>query len=377
MTVPTEVGSMAEADLALTTASPAETAEAPAGDSKPEPKRDEQGRFTAAEQAAAQASPEAGTPAPASGEPQPTAEVAEVAPEAPETPEPFRYRADGQEYDIPGSDTGEDGAFIPTPALPEVQQLLAAGRFWLGNGQQRLSQAAQQVQASRQEVAAAKEQSQHVLGQLEGMIEQSQAALESGDWTQITQSPIGQWLLNVGRSWPVLKAQAEARATEMRNVAEREQLKQYQERERLAAMRPMMQQTLHQAVARFGGQQGLAPGVQAELERRLQAPEFERQIFVPAPYDDPINGIRQGETVINYGVVQNAVALTALGRSPSGAPSPVPAVVAVAPKPVVHAPPTVGKGGRAPAAKSALTEVKSRQQADDFLLTGDLSEFEE
>jgi hypothetical protein len=368
---------MAEADLALTTASPAETAEAPQEASKPEPQRDEQGRFTAAEQAAAQASPEAGTPAPASGEPQPTAEVAEGAPEAAETPEPFRYRADGQDFDIPGSDTGEDGAFIPTPALPEVQQLLAAGRFWLGGGQQRLAQAAQQVQASRQEVTAATERSQHVLGQLEGMIEQSQAALDTGDWAQITQSPIGQWLLNVGRSWPVLKAQAEARATEMRNTAEREQLKQYQERERWATMRPAMQQTLHQAVARFGTQQGLTPSVQTELERRLQTPEFERQIFVPAPYDDPINGIRQGETVINYGVVQNAVALAALGRSPSGAPSPAPAPVAAPPKPAPHAPPTVGKGGRAPAAKSALTAVQSRQQADDFLLTGDLSEFEE
>jgi hypothetical protein len=371
MSDPTEAGTMVDADLALTEGAAEPEAAAEEATKSPEQGRDEQGRFTAAEQAAAQAS-EAGEPAPESGEPQPTeAEVAE-----PEPDEPFVYRADGQEITVPGSDTGEDGVFFPTAVVPEIQQLLAAGRFWLGTGQGRMAQAAQQVQAARQEVEASKQESQHVLAHLEGLIEQSQAALDSGDWNQIAQSPLANWLFGVSRNWPVLKAQAQAKAIEMQNAAERQQLEAYRAQERLAAMRPFMQQSLHTAVERFGTDAGLAPEIRAQVEKQLDNPAWQSQVFIAAPYDDPGGQFRRGEAVINYGLVRQAVDMAGLGRMPSGEPvKPKPATTP-SKAPATKPPPTVGKGGRAPAPRTAWDHIKSREEADNLLLDGELPEIE-
>ena len=78
--------------------------------------RDDQGRFTTPE-----------TPAGAS---EPAVEVPPVAPPA-ETPtesKPFSYRAYGAEHaPFAGAIEVPDGVFVPTPAVPQLRQILAEG----------------------------------------------------------------------------------------------------------------------------------------------------------------------------------------------------------------------------------------------------------
>src|SRR5689334_7170952 len=119
---------MAEADAALTTSdpetAPTDVAEEPAAEPEGQA-RDEQGRFTAE---TPKDEPEASAEEQASPETPVEPTEAATDEEAVEEPDdPVVYRADNQEFAIPGSAVGEDGWFIPTASIPEVQQLLAAG----------------------------------------------------------------------------------------------------------------------------------------------------------------------------------------------------------------------------------------------------------
>ena len=350
-------GTMQEADALLTTVSedePQVAAVEPAA--SPEgPTRDEQGRFTSPPQAEPPAPEAEGAQAPApesAGEPQAATEQEAVEESFPE----FSFRADGQETNIPGSAVGADGIFIPQQAVPEIQSLLAEGRAARGSVRQRLSEAAQQVQAANQSVAAAKAEAQHVLGYIESLIENGQMAA---------------WLENVQQNWPVLKAEARAKSVEMQNQAERAQLQAYQERDRQAQLRPLMQQSLHRAVEQFGTEAGLDQGLRGEVERRLG--QYEQQVFVKAPYDVPEVGIKQGELAINYQYIRDAIALVGLNRQTAAVAAP--ARVAAAPVRAVKPPPTVGRGTAT--SGRAIPQPKSREEADALLLDGDLDAFGE
>ncbi|MCH7911159.1 MAG: hypothetical protein IIB38_16290, partial [Candidatus Hydrogenedentes bacterium] len=50
----------------------------------------------------------------------------------------MRYRADGQDWEIPGSKVEEDGVFIPTDQVGHINQLLAQGQDHQGPFQQTL-----------------------------------------------------------------------------------------------------------------------------------------------------------------------------------------------------------------------------------------------
>lgn len=353
------------ADIALTTVTPdvPESPTAPAAEPAAEPSglpRDAQGRFT---------SPEP-TPEPAPAEVAPT----EPAPESPAAPpgeppapaeepaEPFTYRADGQEFAIPGSLVGEDGVFIPTPQMPDLERLLASGRAASGSLQTRLTEATVSTQRATKRAEAAEQQLQHVLGHFETLIEKGQ---------------LQQWLDGVQQNWPILKAEAKARGLELQQQAERQELEQFREQQRVQQLRPVMDQTLESAVVRYGQPVGLDEAQMAEVYRLLHEPRYESLVFVKAPYDDPANGIRQGELVIDYSVVEGAIRLAAAGRKQQQAIAKAVAQnqAVTQPKPV---PPTVGgKGTKQPRQGPALPKITSAQEADAFLLEGDLDQFAE
>lgn len=359
-------GTIEEADALLTTTTPdveEPAAEPAAPASQP---RDEAGRFAKAPEAEAPAEPEAAPPPETPSEP-----VAATEPAVEEQPEPevpFTFRADGREISIPGSDTGPDGVFIPSQHIPEIQNILAEGMAARGSVRQRLSEAAQQVQAEKQRADASEARSQQILAHIEGLVEQSQTAFSSGDVNAILQSPLGQWLYGVTTNWPVLKAQAQAKAVEMQNAAERKQLEDYRRREAEAQLRPMKQQTLQSALRQFG--QGLDAGVLQALERELGDPSMDGSVFVRAPYDDPASGIKAGEVVIDFNVVQRAVNIAKLSRPSAPVAAPAPKVM-----PAVKPPPTIGRGTQAPS-RNAMPAFKTAKEADDWLLEGELPDVE-
>lgn len=354
---------MAEADAALVAPETPEAAPAaePTGQPTEGQARDEQGRFTQAPKAAPDPSPEEPAPAPETPA-EPTAS-AEPAAEAPADYPAFSYRADGQEFPVPGSAVGEDGVFIPKDQLPEVQQLLSAGKAAMGSVRQRLNEAAQREQAAILRAEAAEVQGQHILAHFEQLIEQSQHVQ---DWAQ---SPAALWLQQAAINWPVLKAEAKAAGIEKQREADRQALERYQQQEQQARLRPIMEQTLEQGVQHFGRQAGLGETALRDVIQALKDPRWEAVVFPAAPYDDPAQGIKQGDRVIDYGVVQEwvrrAVTWGAGRQTPAATPKP-------AAKPVTPAavPPTVATKGKAPKSGPAIPAFKTKEEADAWFERG-------
>lgn len=363
------------ADAALTTS--VEPSEAPAAEPEGQP-RDEQGRFASPSEPEAEApveeAPAEETEVPV--EPEAAAEGEEA--EAEEPDEPIVYRADGQEFEIPGSAVGDDGWFIPADQIPEVQQLLASGKAFSGSYRQRLSEAAQQVEAARQETAAANAQSQHVLAHFEGLIERSQEAIRAGTMEALLASPLGQWFLSVGQGWPILKADARTKALELASQQATKRLQEYERNEHQARIRPLMSQTVQESVWQQGQAMGLDRGTLDAVQQMLVGPGYERLLFVPAPYDDPAGAYRKGDTVIDHTVVAGALQLAAINRGRADQQERIAQAqrnnAAAATR--TKAPPTVGAKGRTPSG-AVIPQPKSAAEADAMLLDGDLSWAEE
>lgn len=354
---------MADADAALTTSAPEEpevAAAEPAAEPEGQP-RDEQGRFTETPKDEPEPSPEepAESPEPL-GEP---TEPVEATPDAESEPEPFVYRADGQEFEIPGSAVGDEGIFIPSEHLQEVQQLLSAGRASFGSVRQRLSESAAREQQAADRAAAAEAQAQTILAHFESLIEKNQ---------------IGEWLQNVAQNWPILKAESKAKAVELATQAQTQELARYREQEQQTALRPLMDSTLQDSIRQQGAQAGLDDDTLGQVYRELQSPDYQGLLFVKAPYDDPASGIRKGELVIDHGVVAKVLRFAGMNRArPAQQQKIAEAVKAnaqVEPK-GKKIPPTVGGRGRTP--QQAVPAFTSAKDADEYLLHGDLDQFAE
>ena len=332
--------------------------QAPPAPSEGAQPRDDAGRFTSPapqeEQPAAKAAdaPPPETP----GEPQPEAE-----PAADEQYEPLRFRADGQDVEIPGSAVGEDGAYIPKDALPLVTRLLTQGKTHEGSFRQRLSEAARDREAAQKQVEAAQAQAQAILHSLDQVFTGDEAAVLA-------------FINNYRTEWPVLKAQSEAAATKVQADAYRQQLDSVTQERQQAALRPVMQDALQGYTVQIGRELGLADDDIRALVEELGAPELEAVLFVRAP-EGNADGFQPGELAVNLNLIrQRAQTLQrVVGRyrqpTATGAKAP-------APKPKV--PPAVSaKGGQAPAApKKKLPEFKDAKEANEYIFDH-LEEFAE
>lgn len=333
--------------------------------------RDAQGRFAK----------DAPTP-----EPEPTDEVAAVPDsempsepaaaeaEVPVSETPFKYTGDGREIDIPGSDVGDDGVFIPKAYLPELTKKLAAGEAMSGSAQRwfqeantRQQQTEQRAIAAESKVTASEAQTAHVLGHFEGLIGQSEQLIRAGASPMDT--PIGQWLLDCVSNWRVLQAESKVKAIESRTAADRQLLEQNQTKEREAQLQPMKESTLQQWVTYYGQQSGLDAASLESILGDLKQPRYESSLFVRAPHDDLQSGIRKGDLAIDHSVVKQEIERVARWLAPyRGQAKPTPAkAVAPAIKPKV--PPTVG-ATRGPAPKKSSIQPKTREEADDLLMSG-------
>lgn len=336
------------ADVADTEVVEAEAESQPAKETEakpttPEVPRDERGRFADKPSTPA---PDAQAGTPAESPVEPTAPVAEATGEYPSA----SYRADGQAYDLPGSAVGDDGTFIPTDVWQrEVLPLLAAGRAARGGSlQKRLQESSQQVQTWQQQAQAAQAQSQAIIAKIDQMV-------ESGT--------IAEWLDSVHQNWPILKAQAEANALRMQQQAAQQQLQVFQAEQQRQALEPQFSQALEQSLASFG--QALDEHQLAGLFQQLNAPAMRNTLFVRAPYDDPMTGLRAGDWAINNDIVQQWVQWASQYQPKSALPATVVKAqqqnaqrASAAPPPVVG-----GKGGAAPSGKPKPKQYKDGKDA--------------
>ena len=157
------------------------------------PGRNVKGQFVKAEPT--EAPPQEATPeAPASEvppvegsptEPTPAAEVAATYPE-------FVYKSAGREFNIPGSKVGQDGAFIPTPALPAITRLLAEGQ----HAKDASRDFAQRIQSAKAEGQQELQRARGLLAALNNLRQQGPEA-------------IAEWFDDLDRNWPLMEAKAE------------------------------------------------------------------------------------------------------------------------------------------------------------------------
>lgn len=350
-------------------------AEEPAAEGQP---RDESGRFASPAEAAETAAPaEAPVDAlPPRDEPTESPD-AETAPED-DFPE-ASFEVDGQEISLSGTAVGADGVFVsPETWNQDIAPQLAAARQLSSSYRQRMSEAAQSIQAAETKAQAAEANSQHVLGHLERLIEQSQDAFRVGTAEALLGSPIGQWLLTAGQAWPILKADARVKAIELSSQQATKRLEEYTHREQQERIRPLMSQAVQASIRQQGQALGLDDQTLRAVEQKLQGPGYERLLFVQAPFDDPAGAFRKGETVIDHSVVAGALELVAMNRVEREQQTKIAAAVKAnaALQPKRKVPPTVGAKGRSPGGPN-IPQPKSAKEADDLLLNGSLDWAEE
>jgi len=189
--------------------------------------RDEQGRYAARDEDQptdeAQAEVE-----PATGDAPETPEEVEV----PASPRTFSYNADYQPWEIQGSEVQEDGAVhFSKEALPEIQQLFAAGKHHLGNWQKQRQESQQQVQASQAEASSQRQRADSIVAQFDELLRKPDEELFEA-------------VQGFKQQWPAVKAQAEQQATVARHEQERHELAQYKAQEYARQITPALRQGL-------------------------------------------------------------------------------------------------------------------------------------
>ena len=322
--------------------------------------RDAEGRFTspapqeetpAAETAAEAPPPE--TP----GEPQPEAKPAAVE----EHGDVYGFRADGQDIEIPGSEVGDDGIFIPNDALPYVTRLLTQGKTHEGSFRQRLSEAARDREAAQKQVEAAQAQAQAIIQSLDEVFTGDEAA-------------VLEFINNYRTEWPVLKAKSEAAGAKVQADAYRQQLDSVTQERQQAALRPVMQDALGGYTVQIGRELGLADDDIRALYEDLSAPELEAVLFVRAP-EGNLDGFQAGELAVNLNLIRQRAQTLQRVVARYGQPT---ATGAKAPAPKPKVPPAVSaKGGQAPAApKKKLPVFKDAKEANEYIFDH-LEEFAE
>ena len=237
------------------------------------PARDEKGRFAKPEESDTDPAPESEEPSPDDAGPE-----SEVSEEGDETKDdgqlsdeewdalsPMEYRADGQNWQIPGSKVEEDGVFIPTDQIPNVAQLLSEGQSHRGS--------------FRATLAGYDDQIRDLTAELEG----ERAALTeiSDKIEELVTKPgaLEEWVENQRQNWDTLKLNAELakskRATEHAD-ARRESLEAANEAARVL---PMMRESLAKAIKHWGDQAGFKEEIQQQIYNRHATQEGLDRLF--------------------------------------------------------------------------------------------------
>jgi hypothetical protein len=327
---------------------PAPKADAPA----PSTGRNEKGQFTKAEPTEAlppEATPDAQSDAP------PAEDALETPPEAVEdaaTHPEFTYRSAGREFNIPGSAVGEDGAFIPTPALPAITRLLAEGQ----HAKEASREYAARLQEARAEGQKELQYARSLLASLNNLRQQGPEA-------------IAQWFDDLDLNWPLMEANAKLSLMEKEREAEKAKLTEATREREAEALVPQLKGVLTEKLEEYAKRPEFAGIDQKRLFNRLSGRLFD-QVFEEATEDDVAQGIAQrvGQVVVNWGVIEDEVKdeadLLRRARESAKLTREV-AKQNAASTAESKAPPTVGaKKGASVATGKPVPKFKSRAEAD-------------
>ena len=346
---------------------PAERPSAPAKPTAPAAKppaaqpRDTQGRFTEQPAAEEPAPLEESAPAPVPDEPaaeaegQPAADDAEAEPEAETYPE-ISYRADGQEISIPGSAVGEEGDFIPATHRAEVRDLLALGRSAReGTIRQRLREGGEEAARLRTQIDSALQARDHIFATIEEMVEKG---------------TFEEWLQDVQANWRVLKAEAIAKGKDLELAEERKQRETFEQTRERERREPQIKTALEKVVVHYGQAAKLTDAAMRQVFDRLNTPRFRDLVVVQAKEDDPRTGVKKGEWLLDYGVVQDEIEwfLKSGGGTVQHAADRVQQLAADNARRTgqpTKAPPVAPAKGAPPAGKVKIPDYKSAQEADE------------
>jgi len=333
-----------------------ETAEGTA----PQP-RDEQGRFVARDDDEEEAPPEEAAPQDGEEAPEAQAEPAQPIPEETAQPEAGEYpsfsvRSYGRDYEIPGSMVGEDGIFIPTPSVAEVQRLLSQG---LG-ARDRESQLRAQIDQVRNEAAAELIQAQKIVGEFDQL---RQLYRENPD-------AVIEWFENVEKNWDLIQANAKAEMLQAQLEA-RDAQPSVDEAQAAQAMQDEMDQVLNNAIAQIGSQPEFRQIDQQEMLRRIiNAPGILESVFRRAEQDLPEIGVRAGEAYYDLTPIVSEFeyrrSLMPAAPSPAAAKAKQRNQAAV--KEAIEAPPvSPASGGDAPSTEKEIPAFKTKEEANAWI----------
>ena len=200
--------------------------------------RDEQGRFTTEEVSSEEQAEK------------PSEEPQETPPEP--VLDPFTYRADGQQYDIAGATTGEDGAVvIPKDSVPHLQQVLSAGRHHFGGWQRERQGFQEQVKQAQAEVEASVQTRSALLEQFETVV-------------KMTPEQRLDWAEGFAQEWPAIRAKAEQAGVEAGRQADQDRLKQYENEAYERELEPQLQTGLEEHMTRAFNEDPLFKGLARE-----------------------------------------------------------------------------------------------------------------
>jgi hypothetical protein len=366
--------------------SPAEEEAAPQesdSDTGSLPSRDEKGRFVSREDHPDEATPSDEKPETAAEEAPPESPASPDEPEEGQTDEvpapaeppdypTFRYRADGRDYEVPGSAYGESGTFIPTAEMEKLTRLVQEGHTHRGSFKQILNDKQREIDRAATGEDAARAELTAIKDKIEQLVT---------DPTEFER-----FIENLRGNWAVTKAQAEAESHKKLLDTERAQRESWEQEREEARLQPMMRQRLERTLVLAGKEMNLGADILKFAYQRLQTPEYLDRLYPRAEADNPQTGLKKGQRLdINVRMVQDELeylASVTKGRVVEPTPNPkveaakAQAAKAASPTKEVKTPPTVStKGGTAPtASKKKVPTFTSAEEADDWLRSGKYEE---
>jgi hypothetical protein len=311
--------------------------------------RDEMGRFTS-KQEVEDGNLDPSEPVP--GDKAPVEEpVAEAAPE-PEG-EVFAFKADHQEFEIPGSTVSEKGLHIPPEQIESVTELMRYGKTHQGSFRTLLASKDAEVKQAQVEREAAYEARSTILSKL----------------AQFTEDPdaFAAWMDNFTQELPILLAKAEAAEAEALRSSDKEKLAALEAEKEWTRMTPQLEDRLEEAIRHFAGQRDLDTDGMRTVWARVREPSQFETIFTRGK-DGWQEDFTAVEREVNY--LANAIG----GRVPKRKEA-VKNEAALKPEGKKPPPSAPTKKGPPPKATPKAPQFKTVEEADAFLEEGGYHEY--
>lgn len=340
-----------------------ESAEAPSGESETPSQeaqseesteaqpRDDKGRFKAKQEAQSEETPSGEEESTEEGEAGET-ETDEV--DLSQMPE-IEYRADGKPFSIPGSAEDEAGGlYIPPESAPQVKQLLAAGQTHQGSFRQHMASAAQRVKEAEEKVSAVQASKSLLLKGLDELL-----ALPEDQFLDQMES--------FRQKWPDMKRQSEIAERDELLKIERAKSRRQEATQKLAALRPRMEDKVEELILEYGQQAGLAvPTMKALFNRIIGRDQELARVFRS----------RDGRLTVDREYIRSEIAwLRDIGAGGKSEAEERNQRVTSKPKAKPKTPsPKGGKAVSTDTKKKVLSGITDAASADAFLSTGKYNE---